>query len=49
MAYDGYASSSDEAYLKITPGYNPIDGYDFKIKVVGNIHNGGKEKLILRP
>jgi len=36
--YDGYASSSDEAYFKICPEYNPIDGYEFDIQVIGNIH-----------
>ena len=38
MAYDGYAISSNEAYLKICPEYNPIDGYEFYIQVIGNIH-----------
>ena len=38
MAYNGYAISSDEAYLKICPEYNPIDGYEFDIQVIGNVH-----------
>jgi len=38
MAYNGYAISSDEAYFKICPEYNPIDGYEFDIQVIGNIH-----------
>lgn len=38
VAYDGYANSSDEAYMKICPEYNPIDGLEFDIQVIGNIH-----------
>lgn len=36
--YDGFTSSSDEAYLRIDPEDCPIEGQDFTIEVIGNIH-----------
>lgn len=45
MAYDGFASSSDEAYLRISPDENPFDGgFEFEVEVIGNIH---KDKDLL--
>lgn len=38
MAYDRYSSCINEAYFKICSEYNPIDGSEFDIRVIGNIH-----------
>ena len=38
--YDGYASSSDEAYTLLSCAEeNPFDGFDFELEVTGNIHD----------
>ena len=36
--YDGYASSSDEAYLLLVAEETPFENTDFEIEVIGNIH-----------
>lgn len=37
-SYDGYASSSDEAYFRLNPDDNPVDGMEFEFEIIGNIH-----------
>ena len=36
--YDGYASSSDEAYLLLVAEETPFENTDFEIEVIGTIH-----------
>jgi len=36
--YDGYAMSSDEAYLLLSCDDNLFRGHDFEVVVIGNIH-----------
>jgi hypothetical protein len=39
MGYDGYASSSEEAYLLLKcPEETPFDGAKFEVEVIGNIY-----------
>ena len=37
MAFDGFANNSFDAYLKISPELY-LDGQDFELTVIGNIH-----------
>lgn len=36
--YDGYATCSDEAYLRLSPEETPFDGLEFEVEVIGNIY-----------
>ena len=39
MGYDGYASSSEEAYLLLKcPEETPFEGAKFEVEVIGNIY-----------
>lgn len=46
VGYDGFASSSDEAYLLLGCEDDPIDGKMFELEVIGNIYKN--EELLYK-
>jgi uncharacterized phage protein (TIGR01671 family) len=40
--YDGYATSSDEAYTLLVAEETPFSGSDFELEVIGSIHENPK-------
>ena len=38
IGYDGYATSSDEAYLLLEADSTPFNGDEFELEVIGNIY-----------